>query len=152
METESQLNPDAEKTQIQSVTAKSSIPLIAGIILIVAGVLSVIFWASFFSLDAATLEKTVDISQFKQLDPDITAETVLGFLRTCAIIGGIIAVFPVLGGILAIKRKLWGISLASSIIGLFSLGIVFSSSLLSFIAMILLIISRKEFQQSNSKI
>jgi len=148
METKDYLNPDAEKTQPPSVTVKSSIPLIAGVILIIAGVLSIIFWASFFSLDVATLEKTVDISQFKQVNSNITPEQVLGFLRTCASIGCVIAIFPILGGVLAIKRKLWGISLACSIIGLFSLGMVFSSSLLSFVALILLFISRKEFQRN----
>lgn len=146
MENKDYQNPNAEKTQLQSVTTKSSMPLIAGVILIIAGILSIIFWLSFFSLDVATLEKAVDISQFKQIDPKITPEQVLGFLRTCAIIGCVIAVFPILGGILAIKRKLWGISLACSIIGLFSLGMLFSSSLLSFVAVILLFISRKEFQ------
>lgn len=145
METKDYLNPDAEKTQLQSVSTKSSIPMIAGVILIIAGVLSIIFWISFFSLDVTTLEKTVDLSQYKQIDSNITPEQVLGFLHTCAIIGCVIAVFPILGGILAIKRKLWGISLACSIIGLFSLGMLFSSSLLSFIGLILLIISRREF-------
>jgi len=148
METKDYLNPDTEKTQLQSVGTKSSIPLIAGVILIVAGILSIIFWASFFSLDVTTLEKTVDISQFKQIDKNITSEQVVGFLHTCAIIGCVIAIFPILGGIIAIKRKLWGISLACSIIGLFSLGMLFSSSLLSVIALILLFISRKEFQRN----
>jgi hypothetical protein len=49
-----------------------------------------------------------------------------------------------LGGILAIKRKLFGISVACSIIGLFSFG-MFISSIFSLIALVLLIITRKEY-------
>jgi hypothetical protein len=120
--------------------------MIAGIILLIAGVFSIFFWIQIFTLDVTTLESVIDISQFKQIDPSITPEKIIAFLDTCAIIGCIIAVFPILGALFALKRKLWGIALTCSIIGLFSLGILFTSSGLSFIAMILLIISRKEFQ------
>ena len=98
----------------------------------------------FFSMDLATIEKSIDISQFQQIDSNINAEEVLGFLRTCAIVGIIISVFPILGGILAIRRKLFGISVACSIIGLFSFG-MFISSIFSLIALVLLIITRKEY-------
>lgn len=126
--------------------SRSSMPIIIGILLLISGGLSILFWVQFFTLDATTLGSFIDISQLQQIDPTITIERLLGFLSTCAIIGCVIAVFPILGGILAFKKKMWSISLATSIIGLFSLGFLFTSSLLSFIAMILLIIYRKEFQ------
>ena len=137
---------DVIKYQFQPPSNRSSIPMIAGIILLIAGVFSIFFWIQIFTLDVTTLESVIDISQFKQIDPSITPEKIIAFLDTCAIIGCIIAVFPILGAFFALKRKLWGIALTCSIIGLFSLGILFTSSGLSFIAMILLIISRKEFQ------
>jgi len=123
---------------------KSSLPMVAGIMLIIAGIVAIIFWTPFFSMDITTIEKSVDISQFQQIDSDISAEEILGFLKTCAIIGIIISIFPILGGILAIRRKLFGISVACSIIGLFSFG-MFISSIFSLIALILLIIARKEY-------
>lgn len=125
---------------------KTSIPLIAGIFMIVAGALAIVFWIQFFTVDAATLESMIDISQIQQIYPTITSEQIVGFLNTCAVIGCIIAIFPILGGILAIKRKLWGIALACSIIGLLSLGMLFTSSGLSLIALILLIVSKKDFK------
>jgi hypothetical protein len=137
---------DVIKYPFQPPSNRSSIPMIAGIILLIAGVFSIFFWIQIFTLDVTTLESVIDISQFKQIDPSITPEKIIAFLDTCAIIGCIIAVFPILGALFALKRKLWGIALTCSIIGLFSLGILFTSSGLSFIAMILLIISRKEFQ------
>jgi len=134
------------KYPFQQISNKSTIPMIAGIILLIAGVFSIFFWIQIFSLDVTTLESLIDISQFKQIDPSITPEKIIGFLDTCSIIGCIIAIFPILGALFALKRKLWGIAFTCSIIGLFSLGILFTSSGLSFIAMILLIISRKQFQ------
>jgi len=122
-------------------------PFIAGILLIIAGVVAILFWIQFFSLDATTLESVIDIQQFKEIDPTITPEKLLGFLSTCAVIGCILAIFPILGGLLALKRKMWGVSLACSIIGLFTLGLLFISSGLSLIALILLIISKQEFQK-----
>ena len=130
----------------QQTSNRNSIPTIVGIILLIAGVFSIFFWIQIFTSDITTLETFLNISQFKQIDPSITPEQIIRFLDTCAIIGCVIAVFPILGALFALKRKLWGIALTCSIIGLFSLGILFTSSGLSFIAMILIIISRKEFQ------
>ena len=126
---------------------KSSMPLIAGILLIVAGVFSLIsFITSYLVLDISTIETMDLVTQFQQIYPDMTSEQVLGIVKTCTIVFLIIAIFPILGGILALKKKMWGIALACSIIGLFSIGILFTSSVISLIAMILLIISRNEFQ------
>ncbi len=134
------------KYPFQQPSNRSLIPMIAGILLFIAGVFSIFFWIQIFALDVTTLESFIDISQFKQIDPSITPEQIIGFLDLCAIIGFIIAVFLILGALFALKRKLWGVALTCSIIGLFSLGILFTSSGLSFISMILLLISRKEFQ------
>lgn len=148
LKTEEKKEDQIELDKIQNLpeipSKKSSFPMVAGIMLIIAGIVAIIFWTPFFSIDVATIEKTVDISQFQQIDSDITAEYILGLLRACAIFGIILSIFPILGGILAIKRKLFGISVACSIIGLFSFG-MFISSIFSLIALILLIIVRKEY-------
>ncbi|KYK27709.1 hypothetical protein AYK20_08005 [Thermoplasmatales archaeon SG8-52-1] len=130
---------------IQSSNNKS-FPKIAGILLIIAGILALVYWIQFLLLDITILESYIDIDQLQQLDPTITIEQIVEILNTCAVIGCVLSIFPILGGILAIKKKLWGISLVGSIIGLFTLGIIFTSSILSLISLILLIISKKEFQ------
>jgi len=130
---------------IQSSNNKS-FPKIAGILLIIAGILALVYWIQFLLLDITILESYIDIDQLQQLDPTITIEQIVEILNTCAVIECVISIFPILGGILAIKKKLWGISLVGSIIGLFTLGIIFTSSILSLISLILLIISKKEFQ------
>jgi len=134
-----------ENLSIKPSSNKFSLPTIAGILLILAGVLALINWISIFTLNEATIGSFVNISQFRQLNPNITNEDILSFYTTCAIIGCVISVFLVLGGLLSIKRRFWGISLICGVIGLFSIGILFSSTLFSFIAIILLIVSRKEF-------
>jgi len=124
-----------------------SFPKIAGILLIIAGFLALVYWVQFLLLDSTMLESYIDISQLQQLDPNITIDQIVEILNTCAVIGCVLSIFPILGGILAIKKKLWGISLVGSIIGILTLGIFFTSSILSIISLILLIISKKEFQK-----
>ncbi len=130
----------------QQSSNRRSFTTIAGLLLIVAGILGIFNWIQFFLLDAITIESFIDISQIQVINPSITYEQLLGFLQTCAIIGIIISVFPILGGLLAIKKKLYYITIATSIIGLFSIGIMFSSSILSLIGLVLLILSRQNFQ------
>jgi len=139
-------NDENYESSNQQPSNKNSYPLIAGIMLIIAGILGIINWIQTFTLDVTTLGSLFDINQIQEIYPQITYEQILGFLQTCAIIGIIISVFPILGGLLAIKKKLYYIAVTGSIIGLFSIGIMLTSSVLSLIALILLIISKKEFQ------
>jgi hypothetical protein len=137
---------DDLKYSFKPASNKSILLTIIGFLLIIAGALAIINWLSFFLLDITTLGTYYDITQIQQIYPNVTPEQFLGFLKTCAAIGLIISIFPILGGLLTIKRKIWGISVACSIIGLLSIGILFTSSLISFIAIIILFISKKEFK------
>ncbi len=139
---------DELKNPLQQSTNNRLYPKIAGILLIIAGILALIYWIQFLLFDSTMLESNIDISQLQQLDPSLTIDRIVEILNTCAIIGCVLSIFPILGGIIAIKKKLWGISLVGSIFGLFTLGIFFTSSILSLIALILLIISKKEFQET----
>ncbi len=132
--------------QLQQDSDKKSYTKIAGILLIIAGILGIVNWSQIFLLDATTLGSFMDISQIQEFNPSITYEQLLGLLKTCAIIGIIISIFPILGGLLSIQKKLYYITLATSIIGLFSIGIMFTSSILSLIGLILLVLSKQSFQ------
>jgi len=63
----------------------------------------------------------------------------------CGTIGCILSAFPILGGIVTLKRKLRGLALVGSLVGLFLIGPVFVSSILSLIGLILIVKSKKEF-------
>ena len=123
----------------------TSKPLVAGILLIIAGIISILYWVMII-VSADFFISMMDISQLQQMDPSITAESIKNTLVLCGTVLVVISVFPILGGILSLKKKSWGLVVAFSIFGLFTLGMMFISTILSFVAMILLIMSRKEFQ------
>ena len=126
---------------LQKNLSKSSFPTIAGILLIIAGVLALISWISVITMDVSM----IDVSVFQELDSTITLEQIQEILVICGTIGCILSIIPILGGILALKRKLWGIALAGGIVGLFTIGPIFASSILALIGLILVATSKKEF-------
>ena len=127
----------------QQTMTKSSKPLVAGILLIIAGVLAILYWTLISTIDLSTF---MELSQLKEFYPELTIEQIEGAFTACAIMGGIISVVTILGGILTLKRKLWAIALLGAILGLFIIGPALISSFLSLIAIILIVISKAEFQ------
>jgi hypothetical protein len=129
---------------------KTNKPLIAGILLLIAGLLGIYTWATTAIFDISTIDPSV-IEQFQQSGVDITIEQIQDMLGICAIIGIILSIFPFLGGILSIKRKMWGFTIVMCIIGLFTIGPFLLSSILSLIALILIALSKNEFQLKLNK-
>jgi len=76
----------------------------------------------------------------------IRAEKVKDFYTICGTIGCILSVFPILGGIVTLKRKMRGLALVGGLIGLFMIGPLFASSILSLIGLIFVGLSKEEFQ------
>lgn len=124
---------------------------IAGLLLIIAGIFTLLMWIPLFTIDINTIESYVDISQFQSFSPDITYDDIKDIFVLCGVIGCALSIFSILGGILALKKKLWGVSVVSSIplviigiiIPVFSL--VFVASIIAFFGLILLIMARKEY-------
>jgi len=127
---------------------QDSKPLIAGIILMIAGIMGMLTWIAALSFDISM----IDISMLETQDVTITTDQLRSMIQICATIGVILSVFPLLGGILTIQKKLWGGALACSIIGLFSIGPIFLSSILSLVALILLVMSKEQFINKNEEI
>lgn len=128
----------------QQSQSKSSYPMIGGILLLISGLIALVYWL-YVRTNVDLFISMMDISYLQSLDPNITIETIKETLVLCGTIFAVIAIFPILGGVLALKKKLWGVVLACSIIGLFSIGIMFSSSILCIIALLLIATSKKEF-------
>ena len=137
--------PGMEPVAPQQPPSKTSKPTIAGILLILGGILGLFTWISAYSFDYSM----IDPSLFQQEGLEIGIEQLQSFIQICATIGIVLSIFPILGGILALKRKIWAFVLLGSILGLFTIGPVLISSVLSLIALILLVLSRKEFEQSS---
>lgn len=115
-------------------------PLIAGILLIIAGLLGLFTWSSALALDQSMIENVLPANA------PITAEQLQSFLTTCGIIGCILSVFTLAGGIVAVKRKAWGLAVIGGILGLFTIGPVLVGSIIALIGLILIAMSRKDFQ------
>ena len=99
----------------QQLSTKSSMPLIAGILLIIAGLIALLTWIPFVTIDASTIELVMESPQFQELNPGMTPEQLRGGLAIFGTVGCIFAVFSILGGALALKRKLRRIALAGGI-------------------------------------
>ena len=121
-------------------------PKIAGILLILTGVFAFVFLIPIITIDTATIQSLIDSGQFQDLGTQFTAEQLRDFYSTCAVIGCVLAVFPLLGGILSIKRKKWAITLICGLIGLFTILLLIIPGILAIIAVILIYLSKQEFQ------
>jgi hypothetical protein len=131
---------DYNPEQNQQPRQPSSKPLIAGILLIIAGLLGLFTWASALAIDSSIIQNVLPA------DSPITVEQLQSFLTTCGIIGAVLSIFTLAGGIVAMKRKAWGLAVIGGILGLFTIGPMLLGSILSLIGLIIVAISRKDFQ------
>jgi len=139
---------------------KSSYPTIAGILLLLAGALGIIsgiYYAYIGSIFTNLMDYYPDITTLPEYE-NITISTpgfydsfgiVQGIFIICGVIVIIFSIFALIGGLASIKRKMWGLALACAVLGLFSIGFIFISSILSLIALILIAISKKEFETES---
>ncbi|HIH28433.1 MAG TPA: hypothetical protein HA260_01365 [Thermoplasmata archaeon] len=131
---------DYTQDSLQPPKQPSSKPLIAGIFLVIAGLLGLLTWASALALDVSVIQNV--------LPPEspITAEQLQSFLTTCGVIGAVLSIFTLAGGIVAMRRKAWGLAVIGGILGLFTIGPILLGSILSLIGLIIVAISRNDFQ------
>lgn len=135
---------------LQQNSSKISKPIIAGILLIFSGLLSVVMWMGLASMDVSLIGSTI-LPEFESISSEygliaFSEESIKELFVICGSIGFFLSIFTILGGIMSIKKQRWGVVLLGSILGLFTIGPLFSSSILSLIGLVLIIISRNEFQ------
>jgi len=115
---------------------QTMMPMIAGILLIVAGILSIANWGYILAVFAT--DPTA--AGFMALIPGLAT-----LVYVCGGIFIVLSIITLLGGVMALRRRMWGLALVGSILGLFIIGPFGVSSLLSLVGLIILAISRKEF-------
>ena len=133
-------SPLKQEQPMQS-THPSSLPIIGGILLIIAGLSGLFIWTSALALDPSMIQNVLPA------DSPITADQLQSILFTCGIIGCILSIFALTGGIVALKRKAWGLALLGGILGLFTIGPFFLGSILALIGLILIALSKKDFNK-----
>ena len=127
---------------------KFSKPVIAGIILFIAGLLFVIALIPSLTIDYETIDEFRENNeQFRDQTQNMTNEEIKNDYFNNGIIGLLYAVFLLFGGVLALLKKGWLISLFCGIVGIIFSGIPIVIAL-SLIAFIILIFARKEFQKT----
>ena len=136
------ISPTQAYTNPPSPKQSDNKPLIAGILLILAGVMALIMWIFVFTIDYGMI---LDQAMIESQNVTISPEQIQSMMGICATIGALLSIFPIIGGILALQKKLWGGALACSIIGLFIVGPIFISSIFCLVSLILLIISKEQF-------
>ena len=126
--------------QTQPPSKPSMTPAIAGMVLILAGLLGLLTWAAALAVNTSMLQGLLPPNS------PITAAQLQSIFLVCGIIGSILSIIALAGGIVALRRKGWGLAMIGSVLGLFTIGPYFLASILALIGLILLIVSRKEFQ------
>ena len=127
----------------------SSLPTIAGVLLIVGGVIAVVGWIVIILFSTSMTPflsgylKEININGTVLTERMITQMTNL--LMVCGSIGSIFAMFMIVGGIASLIRKYWGFAVAGSILGILSIGPYLISTACAIIGLIMIIMSRDEF-------
>lgn len=133
------ISPPGDK-QDDSKTSKTTF---GGIFLMMAGVLGFISWSNIFYNSEAISMDTLLLQQF---GVDVSVETFMSFLFVCSLIGIIFSIFAIFGGIYAIKKKFFTVALVCAVFGILTFGPLFSSTILSVVGLVLIIISKNEFE------
>ena len=121
-------------------------PVIAGVLLIVVAVMALMVALVFMgavdiglgALDEIVAEDTTGTATGM-------VDMLQGILMVCGIIFLVFALLAMLGGIMSIKRKSFGFAIVGAIFGIFTLGPYALGSILSIVALVLILLSKDEF-------
>jgi hypothetical protein len=118
---------------------KTAIPVIGGILILIAGIMG---------LAMGGILIAIDVDQLADYGVDVAGitDTLEDILTVCGAIMIILGLIAVLGGVFGVMRKHWGLAVLGGVIGLFVLGPFMLGSLLSLIGLIMIAISKKEFE------
>jgi len=138
----------------QQPSKKTSKPTIAGILLIIAGIIAILFFIQIVMVDDSAIQSVYNStqSQLTQLNANMTQEQLKQGFVICGTVGCIMAVLSILGGVLALKRKIWGlalvVSIPQSLLGIIVPGfsLLFMSGIMALVGLLLIAFSRREFQ------
>jgi hypothetical protein len=124
---------------------KSSMPTIAGIILVIVGALIIANWV-YFSTTPGIIESSINASGSDTMN--ITAEQLTAYFNICGLLAIGLSLFTIIGGLLAIRRQQFWFAAIGGILGIFALAplFLFVPNILSLIGAVLIVRSRKEFR------
>ncbi|UCE80946.1 MAG: zinc ribbon domain-containing protein [Methanobacteriota archaeon] len=117
---------------------KTLIPVVGGILILIAGIMGLIMGGVLLAIDLEDLDQWgVDVAGVTDVIEDV--------LTVCGAIIIILSIVTALGGVFGIMRKHWGIAVVGGVLGLFVIGPMALGTILALIGLILVAVSRKEF-------
>ena len=128
---------------------RSSLPTIAGVLLIVGGVIAVIGWIVIIIFSTSMTPFLSEYIKETNINGTVSTEQMIAqmtnLLMICGSIGSIFAIFMIVGGIASLIRKYWGFAVAGGILGMLSIGPYLISTICALIGLIMIIMSREKF-------
>jgi uncharacterized membrane protein YdcZ (DUF606 family) len=130
------LNPQYSK--------KSSMPKIAGILLILAGIFIIVHWM-YITTSPDFIDVLMSTGVYNNMN--ITSEDLVAVFNFCGILAAGLSLFTIIGGILSLQRRMFWFTVIGGIVGIFAIAplFFFIPNIVSLIGVILVIRSRKEF-------
>ena len=126
-------------------------PLIAGVLLITAGIIGMMMSAPILLINDETIDYIRDTNDlFEETFQNVTTSQLKQSFMMIGAIGVIFSLFGFIGGTLSIFRKKWMITLILSIISIFSILFLILPGILSIIAVILIYLSKNDFKDTKN--
>ncbi len=143
MEEDGKENNYVKKTKIK--------PLIAGVLLITAGIICMLMSAPLLLINDETIDYIRDTNDFfKDTFQNVTNSQLKQSFMMVGAIGVIFSTFGFIGGTLSIFRKKWLITLIFSIVSIFTILFLILPGLFSIVAVILIYLSKNEFKDKKN--
>jgi hypothetical protein len=118
---------------------KTMLSLVGGIMVLVVGIMGLAMGGLFFAIDVSDLD-AYGISGITGFE-----DTLQNILYVCGAIFVILGLIAVVGGFFGVRRKHWGLAILGGVLGLFILTPYFIGSLVSLVGLVLLAVSKKDF-------
>ena len=122
---------------------KSNLPLVAGILILIAGILAIGMGAFMFTVDAEDIVRW-DV----KLPDEMTAEDVVDALSVCGVLTVVFGVIAIIGGYFGLVRKHLPLVLVGAIFGIMGIGFLVGAGL-AVVGLVLLFLSRNEFDRTG---
>ena len=118
---------------------KGALSLVGGILILVAGLMGLVLGIMLMTIDIDELVNWTGV------DIGDTLDFVEDILDICGAIAAIFGIIAVLGGLFGVMRKHYGLVILGGVFGLLCVGPFGVGSLLALVGLILVIVSKKDF-------
>jgi len=125
---------------------KTMLSLVGGILILIAGIMGLVLGGIIIMVADAVSEGGDDLADWG-IDIDVAgmSDFISDIITVCGIIIIVVALIVVLGGFFGVQRKRWGLVILGGVLGLFLIGPYFLASILSLIGLVLVAVSKKDF-------